>query len=372
MNFSFVPALDSLGSDAGFRIANEARPSSKYLLNSVLPERNREDYDVERGKMIVRSTMAGLVAMDSPYPMGGYVEIDTQSHKTAKVGISVPFSENTTRTLQRQMQRLGLAGGNSTESLVQEVLNFYNLVILQSHFDMAEWMRGQALMTGALSITQNGKAISVDYGVPSANKFDTRTTSGGTAYGASSSKFWDDWRSAKRILRGGVSLVLMTSATRDEIVYNAANAARVISQSNGVTVLQRMVTESGVYRPSEDARDTITIVTYDAEAHVANPATNGYQTVQFIKDGYVIFVGKNQIKGYEVGQGSQPDPDNDLALGYTHIAPTVEGGGQPGRWGRIYVPEKEPWKLIGEAAANLLPVIEAPDKLVIAHTEMSA
>lgn len=371
MDFSFDTALNELGRDAAFTIANEARPDSAYLLNSILPERNHTDYFVERGKMIVRSTMASVVAMDAPYPMGGYIQTDTFSEKTFKVGIDVALPEAALRTLQYQLQRMQAVNASTTETLVNEALNFYNKVVLQAHFDMSEWLRGQALTKGELNFSFNGKAIAVDYGVPDDNKFDTRTTGSNEAYGGTSTKFWDDVREARRILKGGVVTVLMNSVTADEIIYNPDNDIRVVSEGTGFYKVQRLVKENGIVRPSEDTRDFLNFVVYDLEGDLANPATGGIENVKFIEDGYVVFVGRNHVRGYEVGQGSTVDPWNDTELGYTHIAPTVEGGGQPGRWGRLFTPQERPWELRAQAVANLMPVILNPEKLVIAHTEIA-
>jgi hypothetical protein len=68
--------------------------------------------------------------------------------------------------------------------------------------------------------------------------------------------------------------------------------------------------------------------------------------------------------------GSTIDPAADMALGYTHIAPTVEGNGLPGRWADLGTPDERPWELRGRGVSNVLPVIENPDKLVVLHTEM--
>ena len=44
-------------------------------------------------------------------------------------------------------QRLQLGGGNVPEALANEVLNFTDKLLVQSHMDAAECMRGQAIAT---------------------------------------------------------------------------------------------------------------------------------------------------------------------------------------------------------------------------------
>ena len=246
MNFSFSTALDRLGANAAFTLANAARPASSYLLNSILPERPQETYSTEGGSMIIRSTMAGPVAMDSPYPEGGYIQYDSVNQKTFKVANKVTIPEAALRTLQYQMNRLGFAGRD--KQLMIEATNFFNKVILQAHFDATEWMRGQALTKGELVFNFNGKHVNVDYGLPAENTLTSRT--GNDAYGGSTSKWWVDLVEAQRILRGGLSLVLMNSTTLNAIIYNPVNDVRVLERGTGFARIARMVTENGVWRPS--------------------------------------------------------------------------------------------------------------------------
>jgi hypothetical protein len=58
-------------------------------------------------------------------------------------------------------------------------------------------------------------------------------------------------------------------------------------------------------------------------------------------------------------------------LGYTHIGPTVEGGGQMGRWAQLFTPEQLPMQLHGRAVTNGLPVVETPEKIAIASSDLS-
>src|SRR5690606_33827393 len=93
------------------------------------------------------------------------------------------------------------------------------------------------------------------------------------------------------------------------------------------------------------------------------------ETVKFMPDGKILYIGNPGRNGYRVGTGSTDDPRDNLELGYHHIAPTVEGGGAPGRWARLYTPQDYPMHLRAEGASNELPVILSPDKIVVATTE---
>lgn len=369
MRLDFRAALQTLGPDAAFRIANAARTPASYLLNTILPEQARATYHVDSGTMTVRSTMAGLVGMDSPYPPGGIVELSTFLERTAKIANHVKLDEQTLRHIQEWMQRIG-AGGGSNEALVQEALNFYQKAILQPHFDTFEWLRGRALAFGVINWTFNGVTLDIDYGVPAANFLATRTLASNEAYEGTASAFWADVRLLRRALKGDVRAILAHPDTVEAAQYNAANSMVTVAEGDGSVTFQRVVNNGAA--ASLDRGDRVTIIKYGAEGEMLNPADPDSTVVlPFIPRGKLIAVGNNRASGYVVGQGSTQDPNEENRLGYTHIAPTVEGGGQPGRWGELYTPERAPWELHGRAVSNGIPVIEAPTKIAVATTEMS-
>jgi hypothetical protein len=115
----------------------------------------------------------------------------------------------------------------------------------------------------------------------------------------------------------------------------------------------------------------ITLIPYGLEGEIFDLANPGQTvTVPFMARGKVLFVGSETRPRFIIGEGSTPEVQN--ALGYTHLAPTVEGGGRPGRWSRVYTPESEPWSLEAQGVSNGLPVIESPDRIVVASTDMSS
>lgn len=373
MELNFQAAIDALGGQtAMFRIANEARPASDYLFATLLPERNLPSYFVEAGSMTIRPTLAGLAAMDSPYPPGGLVEVSTFLERTAKIANHVPLSEKSLRELQDFLLR---AAGQQqdTNGLIQgEVLNFYNKVILQAHMDTMEYLRGQALCFGAINWTYNQKSLVVDYGIPATHILTQRTIAGNTAYGGSSSSFWTDHREAQRLLRYNVRAVLMHTDMFNAIVSNTANAVQVIAQDGNVFTLQQTRVIGGNTVPSPDQRDRVTIITYALEGEVLDPANPGETIrVPFMERTRVVWVGAGGVSGYRVGQGATDDPNEQLAVGYSHIAPTVEGGGRAGRWGRVFTPQDKPWMIVGEGVTNGLPVIENEKAIVIGRSELA-
>jgi hypothetical protein len=373
MNLNFVAALAALGEGAAFRIANEARPMSDYVFNTLLPEQNRPTFHVSSGGMTVRATMAGLVSMDSPYPPGGLVESSEFAENTAKVANEVFLTEQALRHLQDWMLRTGRGGAGSPEALAQEALNFLDKVIIQPHLDTAEWLRGQALVHGEIVWEFGGKRLDVNYGVPAANFLPTRT--GAEAYGAAGSVFWQDIVRLRRALRGNVRAIIAHSETIDAIRYNEANAMATVAEGGNSITFRRFVRNTETNQAitgqfSPDTGDNVTLIAYDREGEMLNPADPTTTIIlPFMPRGKLLAIGNNTRSGYIVGQGSTDTPD-DEGLGYTHIAPTVEGG-RPGRWAELYTPERMPWQLNGRGVTNLLPVIEAPAKIAVATTELA-
>lgn len=373
MILTFAEALAALGNNAAATIANQARPTANYLFNTFLPERTQPTYHIETASMIVRSTMAGLVSMDSPYPPGGAVEVSTFLENSAKLGITSTITEGAMRQLQALMLQLQAGGALTNDFLQREALNFLQKIIVQGQLDRAEWLRGQALVNGSIDWTFNQKNLVVDYGIPAANLLTDRTDIANTAYGDTASAFWTDVAAARRLLRYDVRAAVMNSITMDEILGNEVNSLEIISQDNMRFSVRRYRTIGGNTVPDTDARYRMEFVIYDEEAEILDLTNPGQtETVKYMPDGKILFVGGTNTRGYRVGTGSTDDPQTGLELGYHAVCPTVEGGGTPGRWARLYTPEGYPMWLRGEGASNELPVILDPSKIVVATTEIMA
>lgn len=374
MNFSFRDALDSLGPDAAFRIANETRPSADYLFNTLLPEMNKMGYIAESGNMTVRATMAGLVGTDSPYPPTGVVEASTFLQKAVKLANQAKLTEEQLIYLQGILMQLAASGGNGKEMLANEALNFLEKVVIQPHMDRAEWMRAQALVIGTLSWTFNNIAVNVDYGIPAANLLSQRT--GTAAWDSTASAFWADIALLYNRLRYDVRAFIVHPDTLLAITSNSANNLEILNQEafaaggNAVTV-RRLLGDNE--RPSRDFRETVTLIAYGDEAEIYDTDTADLGTttkIPFMPQKKILAIGNARRRGYVVGQGATTDPSAELALGYTHLAPTVEGGGQPGRWAQLYTPENLPMQLHGRGASWCMPVVENPELIAVAYSEI--
>lgn len=378
MEFDLRDAIANLDRNDVFEIANGARPANDYLGNKILPNVNMDTYDVSGGSMTIQTTMAGLQGMDSEPTEGGYAESSEYKGNTGKISIRSVLPERMLRQLQQMMLR-ATAERKDTSELIQETgLNFYNKLIVQAILDREEWLKWQVLMTGKLDWTFNGINLKADYKVPVGNFLPART--GENRYGGTQSKLWTDIYLAYEKLNWEVSAFLVHPTLLRDIMANAiVNQLVFISQNmaTGVFQFKRRVSINGVNEISADPRDTLTLIAYGKEGVVRDMNNLGaIKKVPFLTPGALIAIGKpvDNSNIFIIGQGSTPPPDLDspVRLGYGHVAPTVEGGGRPGRWGKLWVPENEPEKIFARGVDNFLPVLEAEKRLVVGSSELNS
>lgn len=355
------------------QLANTRPATGEYLFPAILPVTLKPTYDAKTGTMKVISTMAGMVGMDSPYPEGSFIDGSDFREGTLKIAQAVSLDEGTIREVQAFMAQQGLGNVAPDQIISNTALNLYEKGVIQALDDTEEYLRAQALTTGAINWTFNGKTVSVDYGVPAENKPAARTGTAG--YGGTASKFWDDVRLARKQLRS-VRAFVTDFDTLDMIIANDANKITVVSETESAQGNIRTVTLRRSVRNAEgitvgfdqDARGTVTLIAYGREGKVIAPAApGGTATVAFVPAGKMVAIANNNADNLLSLDGT-PTPTN--ALGYTHVGPTVENNGALGRWGRIYTPEARPWQLRAEGVANVLPVIEDPSKLMIFTTDV--
>ena len=372
MDFSL--ALEEIGSGEIFRLANEARTNDSYLFARYLPVRNRPSYYAEAGNMTIRATMAGLVAIDGPLPDIGSLEDSKFNAGLAKIGGKVVLNEKLQREMQEHLIRtLALNGGTAgvtLEFMINEVLNFADKMLTQPMLDTEEYLRGQALVLGALDWRFADQHLEVDYGVPAANFLPARTGTDG--YGGTTSKFWEDVVTIRRLLKRNVQTIVAHGDTIDMIIHNEANKLDVIGEDETSRTVTVRKFRGNLERPETSVQYTTTLTAYDEEGELHDLANRGKTiTIPFMSRGKLTGIGRPGRRGYIVGEGGTPNPDAGNELGYTHLGPTVKGGGRLGRFARAYPPQDHPEQLIGEFEANVLPVITAEDKLATATTEMN-
>lgn len=357
------------GAEGINRLSNAARTPDSYFLTAILPERDVPSYVAKSGSIRVRPTMAGLVGLDSVDPEGGAMDLTTFMENIAKIAISNRLTEQAIIELQALAAAAVIAGGNTRDIAVNAILNFVAKMLLQPHYDRREWLRGQALFTGGIDWQFNGADLQVDYGIPSANVFTTRT--GNDAYDGSASKFWTDWKAARLILGDSFRGAMLTRQTADSIIENSVNKITVLADADRtITLVKYVGAEDGLRPASPDQRERATFVVYDKEGETWDLANPG-RTVKsrLIPNGVLGFFGsEDRSSDFIVGEGATTSPENDRALGYSHIGPTVEANGRTGIWTDVRIPEDMPQQIEGRARGRFLPVIENPNKIVLAST----
>lgn len=375
MDLNLADLIALLGPDFALRIINEVRPDSDYLLESLLPEIGLPTYEAKAGAMTVRATAAGLVGMDSPFPPGGAVGGSSFNESLAKVAQHIPLPEKVLRTLQ-QLSIAARNQGSSNQTAIDTILDFANKVLRQGQTDTAEWMRGKALSTGALQWTFGDITLDVDYGFPSDNLFSQET--GTDFYGGSSSDFWADWWAMLAIFRGQLRAAYAHPDTINLIISNTVNAITLTEQdfTTGTASFVKFTGDAstGPRNASSDVRDRARIIGYGLEVDVLDPTDPANPSKEpVIPRGLIVCVGNPVNRGMTVGLGSAVESEtNAVRLGYTHIGPTTEDGSGLGRrWSQVFTPENMPMQVHGRTAANILPVIEAYDKVVVLSTAMS-
>lgn len=369
MYLDFTGALAVLNGTNGmgmFTIMNEARPAADYVYAQLLPEMNKPTFQAKSGRMTVRATMAGVSGMDSAYAKVGAISVRSMQENTAKITSEVTLDEETQREILAILQATAASNGGMIDQsfMRDEALNFLNKLIIQAHLDMSEFLRGRAIANGALSFTYNGIPVSVSYGIPAANVLTQRT---GTArYGSTASTFWADIRALQAALGYNVRAFIIGPQLLQEALANDVNRIQVTSQDGMTINMRRQLNDQGTL--SSDSRDTVQLIVYNKEGEIYDLATPGLTTkIPFHPKTKLVAIGNGAMNGsYVVGQGSTPTPSG--ALGYHHLAPTIEGGGRMGRWARVYVPEGRPYQLTGQGVANEMPIIDMPEQIAIADS----
>lgn len=385
MLLNFAEVIAAVRARGGnYRMANAARGPQDYALLAVFPEVRRASFTANSAAMRIITTMAGLVGADSPYPPGGLVEQSDFSEQLLKIGIEVPLPEMTLRELLMLVTTLQANGGNTNDVLVRTVLNFTDKVLVQAMTDTEEYLRGSVLTLGKIDWTMNKKRTLVEYNLPAGALQATRTIAGGTAYHLPGSTFWADSRAMGSRFNNRVRARMGHGDTIAAIIDNPAHNIAVVEmdEARGIYDIRRIV-DTGTGRTSDDARERLRLIAYSAEGEVLNPALPG-QTIKvpFLSRGKLAVIGTPSRTTFEVGAaaeglGATPtagtaEANAGVALGVTHIGPTIENGGVPGRYVETLVPQDAPWSLRGRAAENVMVILDAYDQLGVMSTEMAA
>lgn len=362
-----------------FKMARTQLVPADYLGNTILPNMPKSTYYVKGSSMRIYPTELGLVPMDTPLPPMGAMTSEQFFENTTKIGGAMNFPEATLRDLQEwanayfaqvaSTEGLAAAQAGVKERLVESVIGMSSLM-LKAQWDTMERLKWQALAKGVITWTYGKIALNVQYNIPTVNVKNYTSTD---SFYNTASKFWTAIKYIYTVLEGGFTLVTNYNSWIDMLNNPVNNVTVNIDQQlgNGLSVKEiSYVNEDKVNPQQRDRRERQRIIVYNKSGTVIDK--NGdLIALPFIEDGDWIAVGAAKPEGFELLQGSTPDPNNEYELGYNHIAPTVEGG-QSAIWQRVFTPQDKPYQLQGETASNFLPVIINPNRVVQIHTAMSS
>lgn len=380
MNESFYSISAALSQARLTELANQPVDTGELLLASFLPEERVADFTARTGGFKVIPVMAGLVGMDSPYTPGGTFEATVFSEGTIKSALRTEMPEAFIREVMQMAQQIQLRNvdGDLRAYLIDQFLNWTDVIGNQGLSDRREYTRGLALSTGMIQTTEgdgkNKKTIAIDFGVPAENKPAKFT--GANGFGGTTSQFKGAIRSARRRLKGGIRAVVMSDDTLQMILDNPAHgfvvtAENVSPQGNIRTVqVQTALYQGGqTVAPAidRDVNATYTLIGYSRTVNLRTTAGTLVETQAF-PDGVVSVIGNNTRVARATTQGGVVQRIN--ALGHTHIGPTVEGGLAPGMFLNAFVDPKTPWQVDLQAAQNFLPLIETPSQLYLIQTDV--
>lgn len=392
MEYSFLDIIQMLNQNLpqsdnfAFRLSRNANPPEGYLLERLLPSSNRPDWHTTGGTMTITPTLLGEVPMDSPYPPMGNMEATTFFEKISKFAGQMFFNEQQQRELINIINGIRVTASMDGRDAFGDINTQFNMVaqtgradnntingarinavlgivgaINKSHFDTREWLRGEALTEGRIQYTFGTVDMDIDYKIPAAQVV---TYSGNDRFDQSASKWWTFVRLAYRLFDN--PQFFMNSESFYDIVDNDVNKVETIDITGDVRRIARY--RDDAVQQKRDARERMSLNVYNKAGSVmkVDGKVQSLVSKPFIKNKRVVVVGGLMPDGYELTLGGMTDPDNDLAIGYTHIGPTIEGGGRSGIYSRIYTPEGKPYHVLAETATNMLPVIWNPKRILIA------
>lgn len=390
MEYSFLDIINMLNQNLpqsdnfAFRLARAALQPDTYLFNRLLPRENRPDWHVTGGTMTITPTILGDVAMDSPYPPMGNLQSSAFLEKISKFGGQMFFTEQQQRELinminalrvtasmdnrdafgdfdgqMRMFAERGSADNNTING--RRINTIFGIIrsITKSHWDTGEWLSGEALTEGKINYTFNDLEMDIDYDVPAANIDDY---AGNDRFDQSASKWWT-WVKKVHTKLDNPTFFLNSNSYYD-ITENDVNKIETLDITGMERRIRRYRDDAIVQK--RDARESMTVNVYNKAGSIMDVTTKTLISKPFLKDKRVIAIGGLNPDAIELNLGGVTDPDNELALGYNHIGPTIEGGGRPGIWARIFTPEGKPMQILAETAANMLPMIYNPKRLMIA------
>jgi hypothetical protein len=359
-------------------LGNTQLPDSQYVFNSLLPDQATPGYKFQGGAIKASGSVASAVPMDTPFPEGGFLGISTLEGNTIKLGLSVTLPEAVQRRVRELLDQLqlGRVTGSAEAILGNAAINFVQDMIVRPHDDMREYLKARAISEGIVNFKSNGVTINIDYSIPTANKFATR--SGTAHYGGTASAFNSDMQLARQKLGYNIRGVLMNMQTLDLILLNEANKLVIQSETVSDDGMVRVVQVRRAVKNAEgiavgfdqNPNFSYTLTGYARELEMRDLANPNNPTIKvpMMNLGRVAVIGRYLRR--DILRARTGNSAND-SLGYYHVGPTEEGKGVLGRWLQVYSPENQQETVIVKGCENSAPAFDAPERVVLLQTDMA-
>lgn len=343
----------------------------KFFLARFLPPTASTDADIRDGNIRILAGIGGVTAPDSPYAKVAGAKVQSMEGSTIKLTAETTVTERDQKIMSSKAVNALLAGNQqgAVQAVQQYLSRLFEDGLMLSLDHAQEQFRAIALATGEIKGDFGGLEVNVDFGVEAKFRVPARTA--GNAYGAASSKFWDDVQLARDTLLGGEPQFITDPRTAAAIINNPANGVLLVGRNvvtdwlTVYTLTQGVKQADGSYdtsRRTVDVRKEVTLWVYGGYAE----AVDGTR-VQFWPEGHMtaLLPGSQRV---DVIDGQVVEG----ALGVTHIGPTWELGGQSRRYGKMFRPEGAEYEVQMKAAENVLPHLRETRRAMFFKTALPA
>lgn len=330
---STLAQLEAFKNPAFTQTINRVPANLEYIGQRFLPLVSTYDLDFFETSILERLDMAAIVDPAAELPLTDRDGGKKIAGEVADIGQQIIVTKKELRALK---------SNNPQERMLMEAQLLGKSATMKKNVDARiEWMRWQALGTGALAYTKAGKVLlNIDFGVPAGNKV-TPLIKWDQA-NATILQDYQAWVAAYKALNGVAPSVFVTSAAvinkmkaDPTVVLNIKGLAGMLITT---VELNQFLRDNGL--PPVEA--------YDESAIIRNPADGSRTTSRFLNDKTGVFL-------REAGD-----------IGTQLLGPTLENDMNPGIFGKTIATEIPVMMELIRVVASSIPKIMVPEMIMIA------
>jgi hypothetical protein len=306
-------------------------PGKNYLLRRFLPNKPTKDlnfaYNVINGKYAQAASITGF---NASAPLRTTKELEKAFASVAKV-------QHGFRLDEEQILRFNRPRDDEERDMAVDYVYGETDDLVNGVYDTEEWMRAQALYTGALVYedTVNDVKVNIDFSVPAENKITVTT-----AWSDDASKPLEDITAAvtqfqDQNQRKKPAVMHMTSKTEANLLKNQSIKYQVYGNSTDT----RLITRSDL----QNVFSALGLPPYEINDDVVNLYGTG--ETPLLADNKVVLLGEG--------------------LGNTYLGPTVEKNFQTGIYVVPEIKETNPPSQSVFVGETVFPALARPQAIVI-------